>query len=566
MEPQTAPLVPGGPAGGLAARARGLMEQADRLVTQPALRRALPAIAVLTVVALGLILYLALSPADRISLQNGLPEGEKARAMEVLQAQGFDARLDPSTGALTVAAAEYHRARMALAAEGLPQGAPDGMAAISDMPLGTSRSVEAARLRRMLELDLAQSIAELQPVRAARVHLALPERSAFLRDREEATASVVVQLAPGQSLSAAQVRAIVGLVAGAVPEMAPDAVSVVDQSGRLLSTPEGGDALAEEGSAQFRQRRDMEQMLRERILALVTPIVGTGNAAVEVTLDMDFTRSELMREDFMPEATALRSEQGSQDGSARGPAMGIPGAVANSPPPVADLTDQNAAPDAEAAAAEGGSVSYTRNYEVSRQVETRMAVTPTITRISAAVLLRAPDAPEGETAPDTALIEMVQTLTRTAIGFDDTRGDQVTVSASAFVPEDRLIDAPSLAEASWLPGLGRTLAQLAILAIIILGVVRPLLSRILPQAPGPSAMPGYAPVDFGTAIEVGQGESLSTLRARLSGDPEDGTYEAEPQLSYEEKVTALRHLGQTEAGRIASVISGMLAEGREGRA
>lgn len=565
MDSPTAASLPAGPATGVSARARGLLMQAESLVTQPALRRALPAIAVLGVVALGLILYLALAPADRISLQNGLPESEKARAMELLQAQGFDARLDPSTGALTVAGAEYHRARMALAAEGLPQGTPDGLEAITDMPLGTSRSVEAARLRRMLELDLARSIAELQPVRAARVHLALPERSAFLRDREEARASVVVQLAPGQSLGAAQVRAIVGLVAGAVPEMTPDAVSVVDQSGRLLSTPQGGDALLEEGSAQLRQRREMEQMLRERILALVTPIVGSGNAAVEVTLDMDFTRSELMREDFLPEATALRSEQGSEDRSARSTPMGIPGAVSNTPPPAAELTDANATGTAEAAQTQTGSLSYTRNYEVSRQVETRMAITPTITRVSAAVLLRAPDAPEGQTSPDPALIEMVQTLTRTAIGFDDARGDLVTVSASPFVPEDNLIDAPSLAEASWLPTLGRTLAQLAILAIVVLGVVRPLLARLLPQVPNASAMPGYAPIDFGNAIEVGQGESLSALRARLSGDADPEGYGAEPQISYEEKVAALRHLGRTEAGRIASVISEMLTDRQEGR-
>ncbi len=189
-----------------------------------------------------------------------------------------------------------------------------------------------------------------------------------------------------------------------------------------------------------------------------------------------------------------------------------------------------------------------------------MMVVPTVTRINAAVLLRTPDAPEGEAVSDTGLIETVETLTRTAIGFDDTRGDLVTVSSSAFVPVEDLMDAPSLAESDWLPALGRTLAQLAILAIVVLGVVRPLLARLLPQAPMASAMPGLAPVGFGDAIEVGQGESLSALRARLSGDPEGTAYEAEPQLSYEEKVTALRHLGRAEAGRIASVISGMLSE------
>lgn len=568
MSTPTAPMATGQQPGGtgLQARARGLMTQIEGLTAQPAARRALPAIAVLLIVALGLVLYLALSPADRVTLQNGLPEAEKARAMELLQAQGFDARLDPSSGVLTVGAADYHRARMALAAEGLPQGTPDGMDAITDMPLGTSRSVEAARLRRMLELDLARSIAELQPVRAARVHLALPERSAFLRDREPASASVVVQMAPGMALSARQVQAIVGLVAGAVPEMTPDAVSVVDQAGRLLSTPDAG-GTAGDVSDQMRQQREMEQMLRERVLALVTPIVGAGNAAVEVTLDMDFTRAEVMREDFLPEATALRSEQGSFDGGATGVARGIPGAISNAPPPASELVPVPERDAGSAPGQAGGSSSFVRNYEVSRQVETRVMPTATVTRINAAVLLRAPDSGrDGAPAEmDPALVETIAALSRTAIGYDEDRGDTVTVSASPFVAAEE-IAGPSLIEAGWLQTLGRTLAQLAVLAILVLGVVRPLITRLLPQAPSGPAAAGLAPPGYGNAIEVGQGESLSGLRARLLGG-EDAGYADLPEsgLSYEEKATALRHLGQTEAGRIASVISGMLAEGEESR-
>ncbi|MEO1706018.1 MAG: flagellar basal-body MS-ring/collar protein FliF, partial [Pseudomonadota bacterium] len=290
--------------------------------------------AIVAVAILGLAAWLLLSPADRAQVQPGLPIAEKGRALEALSAAGFDAQLDPSTGALTVPAGDFYRARMVLAGEGMPLGGGaaggDGMSAIEGMPMGTSRQVEAARLRRMQELDLARTITELRPVRAARVHLALPERTAFVRDTEPPRASVVLDLAPGLALDSAQVRAIVSMVAAAVPDMPRGNVSVVDQLGTLL-TAEDSDPLQAEADRQLAHQRRMERLYRDRVTALLTPMVGAGNAAVEITLDMDFTRTEVTSEEFSPD-TALRSEQTSQQSGSGALAVGIPGAVSNLPP------------------------------------------------------------------------------------------------------------------------------------------------------------------------------------------------------------------------------------------
>lgn len=543
-----------GSAGGapsIVSRLRDGFEQFSGFTNQPGLRRALPAILIVSIAAIGLAAFLLLSPAERVSLQTGLPEAEKARALEVLTAQGFNAQLDPATGALTVTSAEYYRARMALATEGLPQGTPDGMASISDMPMGTSRSVESARLRRMQELDLARTIAELQPVRAARVHLALPERSAFVRDVQPPRASIVVQLAPGLSLSEAQVRAVVSLVSAAVPSMPRENVSVVDQTGRLLSN-EADDPFQEQTNSQMRHQLQVEQLYRERIMALVMPMVGAGNVAVEVTLDMDFTRSEVTNEEYNPNTTALRSEQQSIQQSGGAAAMGIPGAVSNTPPPDPGMTvDEPGA--AEATASTNSSTSVTRNYEVSRRVETTLPQTATISRVNAAVLLRAQDTSSEEAiAANQALIDSIEALTRSAIGYQQERGDVITVSSSPFVAVEE-IPAPAWHEAGWLPDMGRALAQLAILALILIGVVRPLLTRLLPAA-GSSSM---LTTSFSDAVEVGKGETLQTLRKRLESTAPDAD-ELNGAITYEEKVALLQRLASDETDRIASAFHSML--------
>lgn len=547
----------------LVQRARLALSGMDGFMAQPALRRALPAIGVLLVVTLGLAAWLLLAPADRVTLHAGLPEAEKSRALDALTAAGMDAQLDPSSGALTVAADQFHSARMLLATQGLPAGATDGMSAIDEMPMGTSRQIESARLRRMQELDLARSIQELRPVRAARVHLALPERSAFVRDSQPPRASVFLELAPGMTLDQAQVRAIVSLVAAAVPDMPRSNVSVVDQTGTLLTSPEE-DPVQAEADRQMQHQRRLEAVYRDRVLALLTPIVGAGNAAVEVTLDMDFTRSEITSEEYLPD-TALRSEQSSSQQTSGAQAGGIPGAVANTPPNEAQMAD--AATQAAKNGTTNSTTSSTRNYEVSRRVETRQPQTAQINRVHAAVLLHrlpTPAAPaEGDAAPAPEGVPLaeIEALTRSAIGFDETRGDIVTVASAPFVVAPSMISAERWYDAAWLPTLGRTLAQLALFGIIVLGVVRPILNRLLPPVGATTATTGMT---YGDAIEVPRGESLSALRQRLETAAPNAE-DLNGAITYEEKIDLLRQMAGAETNRIAGVFKSMIAPTGEDR-
>lgn len=542
-------------------RARAALSRADGFVAQPALRRALPAIALVVVVALGLAAWLLLAPADRVAVQSGLPQAEKARALDALTAGGIDAQLDPSSGVLTVAAAEFHRARMLLATEGLPQASVDGLSVISDMPMGTSRQVESARLRRMQELDLARSIMELQPVRSARVHLALPERSAFVRDQQPPRASVFLELAPGLSLSQAQTKGIVSLVSTAVPEMPGTNVSVVDQSGALLTT-EDQDPIQAEANRQMQHQQRLESHYRDRVLALLTPIVGVGNAAVEVTLDMDFTRSEVTNEEYQPD-TALRSEQSTSQQSGGAGVGGIPGAVANTPPNEAELAEAAEAQD-ETRTQTTTSSSMTRNYEVSRRIETRQPQTAQITRVHAAVLLHEPLDETGAPAeaPNSPPIDEIEALAKSAIGFNTGRGDVVTVTSAPFVATAPPVSAAKWYEASWLPDLGRILAQIVILAIIVLGVVRPLLDRLLPAAAG--AESGAGGMVYGDAVEVPKGETLASLRQRIETAAPNAD-DLNDAITYEEKVALLRHMTSSETNRIAGAFKAMLATPNEDR-
>lgn len=548
-------------ASSLVQRARLALSGMDGFIAQPALRRALPAIGVLFVVTLGLAAWLLLAPADRVTLHAGLPEAEKSRALDALTTAGIDAHLDPSSGALSVAADQFHRARMLLATEGLPEGATDGMTAIDGMPMGTSRQIESARLRRMQELDLARSIQELRPVRAARVHLALPERSAFVRDSQPPRASVFLELAPSMSLDQAQVRAIVSLVSAAVPDMPRGNVSVVDQTGTLLTSPEE-DPVQAEADRQMQHQRRLETVYRDRVLALLTPIVGVGNAAVEVTVDMDFTRSEITSEEYLPE-TALRSEQSSSQQTNGAKSGGIPGAVANTPPNEAQLAE--AATKTTQEGVTNSNTSSTRNYEVSRRVETRQPQTAQLKRVHAAVLLhRLPTPADGDATtaatPDAVPLEEIEALTRSAIGFDETRGDIVTVASAPFVVAPSMIPADHWYDASWLPTLGRTLAQLSLFGIIVLGVVRPLLNRLLPPV-GATTATGMT---YGDAIEVPRGESLSALRQRLETAAPNAD-DLNGAITYEEKIDLLRQMAGSETNRIAGVFKSMIAPVGEDR-
>ncbi|WP_353217288.1 flagellar basal-body MS-ring/collar protein FliF, partial [Sandarakinorhabdus sp.] len=360
----------------LARRMRGFM-------SDPAVVAARPALIVIAVLAALALAVMALRTPDWRPLWPGLSDADAAAVTQALAAANFDHRVNADTGTVEVAAGDVARARILLAGQGLPKSsAAAAGSGLDNMPLGASRSVEAARLKASLERELAASVEAIDGVKAARVHVATPEPSVFIRDRAAPSASVFITLAPGRSLSESQVRAVIWLVATSVPGLAGDRVSVVDQSGSLLSAGVSGDG------QQLAYQQRLEGLVRERLMKLLTPMLGPGRFTAEVAADVDFSQNEAASERFQPQGT-VRSEQTSRNmESAPPPAAGIPGALTNTVPQAAQVTG-NPPPAGAAATAPPATTAETaaRNYEIGKDISVTRAGAPRVKRLSVAVVV-----------------------------------------------------------------------------------------------------------------------------------------------------------------------------------
>lgn len=540
----------------LMTQASGALSQVFVFTRQPAFQRALPAVLITVILMLGFLAWSFLSEPARKTLFPGMAESEKSQVVETLTAAGIDAVIDSTTGEVEVASNDYYRARMSLASAGLPQSVPAGSDVLSDLQMGTSRSVESARLRQAQEIDLARSITEISSVAGARVHLALPERSAFLRDTQPPRASVFLQLSQGRALDGGQIEAIVNLVSSSIPGMARDDVTIVDQMGRLLSrgSDEAGMVL---NDRELEHRVAVEKLYRNRIEGIISPIVGPENISVQVTVDMDFTRSETIQDLVDPRQTVVLSEAAQQSSSETNGARGIPGALANTPAAEGNLAALGGAGPADAANKPGvagnQSSSTTKNYEVSRTRVNTQAATAQVLKISAAVLVRSPE----DGTDNAPLVENLEKLARTAIGFDGERGDSVTVLAQPFVAVE--ISAPSsMSSLTWLPDVVRQVAMVLVLGVIALGVVRPILDRVL--VPVSQTLENNAGIQH-AAIEVGEGESLTDLQKRLNTKRGEMTQSAiGASVPREEKFSVIRQMAEEDPARIANLLHRMMEE------
>ena len=433
--------------------------------------------------------------------------------------------------------------------------------------MGSSRSVESMRLKQAQELELARSVAEIEHVLSARVHLALPEREVFIRQESQPTASVFVQLAKGRILGRSQVEAIIHLVSSSVPKLAKEDVSVIDHNGSLLSNPTTPNGRIND--AEFEHRVRMEETYRNRIISLLTPIVGPGNINAQVNLDIDFTRSEVTEEIVDPDGNALRSEQNTEDLTRETPAKGIPGAVSNTPPQSPDISTTNTTIAGEENLRSKSS-SEVKNYEVSRTVSNTLKPSHRIQKINAAVLVREQTIIDPETGAETSapladdMMRKIEALVADAIGIDVNRGDSLTVSSSAFINQLEGVQAPWYEE-TWFRSAINQFAIILILGIVILGIIRPLLNRILvPAAVASSAMgAGDEDVDL-DQIEVGEGESLEDIKAKLK--PKKQAISAEmldTANTYDDKVAVIRMIVSDEAGRVSNVFKSMMQRDME---
>jgi len=398
------------------------------------------------------------------------------------------------------------------------------------------------------------------------VHLAIPEKSVFARSATPPTASVFVQMENGRSLSRQQVDAIVHLVSSSVPFMAKNDVTVVDQYGNLLSRPPQ-DSAGMVSDAQLEHRIRLEEIYRNRVIALVSPIVGAGNVTAQVNLDIDFTRSEITEELMDPEGTALRSEQRSSESSSEIIAKGVPGATSNRAPTQTDIETQQSIDNSDPNAAKARSTSETRNYEVSRTVSTTQRPSSQITSIQAAVLVREMEFVNPETGltevkeiPKEKLDE-IKALVSSAIGIDADRGDSLTVSSSTFVSALEGVKKPWY-DMDWAVTIMRQGLTILIMAVVVLGVIRPLINRIMVPAaqggPGEAVVTMDEDVDLDT-VEIQEGESLEDIKAKLK--PKKASISPEmldTANTYDDKVAVIRMIVSDEAGRVSNVFKTMM--------
>ena len=540
-----------------------------RILNEPAAKRALPTALALIVTFVGIILFISFREPSKTTLFSSLSEADKAKVVESLRQNGINVSLDSATGEVLVPSTDYYQSKMLLAAEGLPESLPNGYDSLDNMPMGTSRSVEAVKIRNGLENELARSINEISGILGARVHLAIPDKSVFVRERGKPTASVFVKLGAGRSLGENQIRAIVHLVSSSVPNLPSENVTVVDQHGNLLSKP-SDDINSAMSNRQLEYTMKLEQVYRQRVLSLLTPILGAGNITAQVNVDVDFTTQNITEEVVDPEASALRSEQATQDITSEPQAQGIPGAVANTPPLAAELATENPVPTQAQPNIKSQSSSSIKNYEVSKRVSTTTNPTGTIKRIVAAILIR--DKLVINELGEQVLQKIsdeekanLEALVRDAIGFRENRGDSITISSGEFVEDIQVVEVPWYENSAIRELLGK-LFTILVLAIVTFGALRPLLSRILVPTAVVAGGPGVAMAEdedeeAEEKIEVAEGESLEDIKAKLK--PKKSAISADmldTANTYDDKVAIIRMIVGDEAGRVSSVFRNMMKQ------
>jgi flagellar M-ring protein FliF len=497
----------------------------------PAIRQILLFVGVAAAVAVGVAMALWSQGENYTPLYSGLGDRDLGEITAQLDSAKVPYKLDSGNGSLLVPADRKYQVRMQLASSGLPHGTGLGVEEMSGRTsFGQTPFMENALYVRAVENELARTIGAMQPVEMARVHLALPPQSAFVRQKREPSASVMLKLFAGRRLDDAQVQAVVHLVASSVPDLTPSHVTVVDQSAGLL-TSTNDDSASGMTTSQFEYRRQLEEGYAQRITNLVGSIVGAERVRASVTAEVDFTQTEQTRESFDPNVQMLRSE-GTKEDIRRGDGMqGVPGALSNQPPQVArpPAATQTATTETPVSS----SKEQTRNYELDKTVShTRQAV-GSIKRLSIGVLVdnKPPAQARGASTPLTEQeITSLTALVKQAVGFDEMRGDTISVVNSAFQQAAPVAAAP--ATPMWqnpqIWSIGRqVLGGLLVLALAYF-VLRPMmqmLTRPQPIAAAPMG-PEYAaqlqPVMVGgrpMALPMGYDDRMAAARSVAGQDP-----------------------------------------------
>jgi len=532
----------------------------------PALRQLGLMVGLAASVALGVAVVLWSQQPGYTLLYANLSSKDAGQVIDALQKSGIVFKVDEATGAVMVESSKLQTARMQLAKDGLPEGNAMGFEILQkEQGFGTSQFIETARFQRALEGELSRTIATLRNVETARLHLAIPKRSVFLRERSDPTASVMVDLYSGRTLDDGQIAAIVHLVSSSVPHLKPENVTVVNQRGDLLSSSDSTDGLAPT-SSRFSYNRKLELTYSDRIRQLLEPIIGSGRVRATVNADLDFTVTERTQEFFNPDLPALRSEQISEDETtARNAASGIPGAVSNQPPqdPVVQQPGAggNSLDSAPATAPVNSSKRSVRNYELDKTISHTKLATGTIRRLSIAVVVdnkqELDENDELVSKPWTDdELNRFTTLVKEAVGFDVQRGDTVNIINSSFIPppQAEVIPAPSLLEQPWIWDVARQAAGALGLLIVVFGVLKPVMRSLADK--GAQSMQATAMVPAASAA----GGAGVEDRLSLSGANPQQAQLAAPQVSYEQHLDTARGAVGEDPKRVAQVVRNWVGE------
>ncbi len=524
----------------------GRLAPVTQFIRQPAVQRALPAIAMTSAIGIAALAYFTMQAAPQAQLFAGLDDADKAAVADALQSQGIAHSIDASTGALTVDASKLHQARIALAGQGLPKAAPSGDSLIAALPMGSSRAIEGEALRSAREADLSRTIETIDAVKSARVHVAAAEPSLFVREDKPATASVMLTLQNGRSLSDGQVQAIRFLVASSIPGMNADQVSVIDQRGALLSdTASGSDMKA------FQLQLQVEDRFRRALDTLLGPMLGAGNYTVEVHADVDMSESQATRESFPENDRALTSEQitRSTSGSSTPPAVGIPGALSNQPPQATTIaaTGPQPVPAPAATAGTESNENAARAYEVGREISVTHSPQGKLRRVSVAVALN-----QGKKALTQADLTKIDNLVKGAIGYDATRGDLVAINQRPFVVAEDT--SPAFYDQGWFMPLVQQVGAIlaALLAFLFIGrpMIRAAKERAAKRAEQNQELEAsLLAATNRPALASGQGGREITLEM------------IEQAPSYEARANLVRAFVRQDSARAALVVRHLMQEG-----
>jgi flagellar M-ring protein FliF len=536
---------------------------AQRLANLDQGQRLRLALGVVLFVAIGIVGLVMGRQAEWRILYTNLADKDGGAVIAQLATMNVPYKHSEGGGAILVPADRVHDVRLKLASMGLPKGSVSGFEMMESNRFGMTQFQERLTFQRGLEGELTRSIQALSSVASARVHLALPNQNGFFREQQKPSASVLLSLHPGRSLDRAQLAGIVHLVASSVPEMAPSAVSVLDDTGKLLSTPaDGTGGILGADAEQLQYVRQIEQQYSRRILDILEPIVGRDNVKAQVTAELDFSQTESTTESHKPnqtpDASAVRSQQTveSTNAASTTPPSGVPGATTNQPPAQSSAPingqAQTLAANGQNTLAGGGKRESIINYEVDKTIRVVKGATGMIKRINAAVVVNnsvtTNDKGKTTSTPLTdAQIEKMTALVRETVGYNKDRGDSVNLVNAAFAPEKvEVVDVPLWKQPEVIDlvrSFAWPLGTLAFAGLVLMGVIRPVMKNMA------------QPAATGSGARISQLDALESEmpeRPQLTGP---GTAADAAQLSaHEMQLEDARKLTRDNPAAVANII------------